>query len=65
MIRRELTDDITYSGYLIGEEPVKNTVFNKKVYFLGIKVFEHSYKCNEVLEEPIKHTKKGIGFKEQ
>ena len=64
MIKIVLTDNIKYTGYMVGEEPIKTATFNKKVFIFGIKVFEHTYNCNEVLEEVKEVGKKGIGFKE-
>ena len=62
MIRRKISNKITYKEDSIGQEPLVETRYSKKVYFMGIKFLEHDFIEEEVNENKDVSSSKPMGF---
>lgn len=61
MIKKVLIDDTAdYDGWMVGEHPIKNVTYRKRVYWFGIKTLDHTYKLKENYSE--QKEEKTIGF---
>lgn len=62
MINYDINDDITYTGYMVGDYPLKKGVYKKVFKIFSIPLYKYSYTRDDKLDDDTQQQPTKIGF---